>query len=72
MSRVLILLKVRIELWKRNRGWVGEGRLWNLRCEIVEELGEKGECRSDRVLVVGDDDSYRRDQSSSFALSNMK
>jgi len=30
--------------------------LWDLRCEIVEELGEKGEGWSDRVFLVGDND----------------
>jgi len=70
MSRVLVLLKVSIDLRKRNRGWAGEGRLWDLRCEIVEELGEKGKCRSDRVLLVGNNDGYSRNQSSSFVLGN--
>jgi hypothetical protein len=66
MSWVLVLLKVRIELRKRDCGWFGEGRLWNLRREIVEELGEEGESRSDRVLLVGDDHGYSRNELSSF------
>lgn len=61
MSRVLVLLKEGIDLRERNCGRVGERGLWNLRCEIVKELGEKGESRSDRVLVVGDNHGYSRE-----------
>jgi hypothetical protein len=70
MSRVLVLLNVVIDLRERDRRWVGEGRLWNLRCEIVKELGEKGESRSDRVLVVSDNHSYGRNELSSFVQGN--
>jgi hypothetical protein len=56
MPRVLVLLKVGVNFRKRDRRRVGEGRLGNLCCEIVEELGEKGESGSDRVLLVSDND----------------
>jgi hypothetical protein len=58
MPWVLVLLKVVVDIWERNGRWVGEGGLWNLCCEFVKELAEKGECRSDGVLLVGDDHGY--------------
>jgi hypothetical protein len=54
MPRVLVLLKVGVNFRERDRRWVGEGRLGNLCREIVEELAEKGESGSDRVLLVSD------------------
>lgn len=59
MSWVLVLLKVSVDLWERYCGWVGKGRLWNLRCEIIEDLGKKGESWSDRVFMVRDDHACR-------------
>jgi hypothetical protein len=58
MSWVLVLLKVSVELGERDLGWVGKGRLWDLGCKIIEELGEKGESWSDRVFLVRDDHGY--------------
>ena len=59
MSWVLVLLEVSVHLWERDCGWVGKGRLWDLRCEVIEELGEKGEGWSDRVFLVRDDHACR-------------
>src|SRR5712671_4126934 len=58
MSWVLVLLKKAVDLWERNRGRFREGRLRNFSCEIIKELGEKGESRSDRIFLVSDNHSY--------------
>jgi hypothetical protein len=58
MSWILVLLKVIVDFREGDRGWIGEGRLGNLCCEIVEELAEEGESGSDGVLLVSDNYRY--------------
>jgi hypothetical protein len=58
MSWVLVLLKVTVDFREGDRRWIGEGRLGNLCCKIVEKLAEEGESGSDGVLLVSDDYAY--------------
>jgi len=57
VPRILVLLEVGVDIWERDRRWIGEGRLGDLGRKIIEELGEEREGGSNGILVVGDNNA---------------
>ena len=57
MPRILILLKIGVDIWELDRRRIGEGRLGDLGREIIKELGQERESGPNGILLVGNDDS---------------